>query len=237
MPILVRPGSDEARITTLSKISSSHKKDSELGKGLITEELILSMDEVVVSYRQVMSDVTDLKHTRTKEISEKNEALLTLSYYVRHFWTGLKNRVIREKQSETLLTLYGLPLSGILPKTSISPQLLETAKALILSDEMAVEKGYRPMSNPSAKEIQKAHDEALAELGDTENVDKELNEVEARLAELRNSADTFIGEAIEELQFFLRKESESDLRRIMRNYGFSFKSDNSTASSEEIVAE
>lgn len=234
MPVVIRPGSDDARYTSLVEISRSHKKDSEAGKGLLSEGLVTEIDAVIVPYQQTMGEVTNYKHRRTSEIAEKNDALITLNYYVRHFQSGIKNRVIREKLPTTLLTQYGLPLSGTLPQVSISKKLIIEAEKLVLNDEQAAEKGFKPMSNPSAEELESAIAAAKAEIADTDNLDKELNEVEERLAEHRNSADTLISDVIDELQFHLRKLPDSDRRRVMRNYGFSFKSD---SLSEEITAE
>lgn len=234
MPMVIRPGSDDARYTSLVKVSSSHKKDNEAGKSLLTDSLVAEIESTIVPYQQTMSEVAKYKHKRAKEISEKNEGLITLRYYVGHFLAGLKNRVVREKLPATLLTLYHLPQSGIVPRLSVSPELIITAQKLVQSDEDAVEQGFKPMSNPSAEELETAIAAAKAEIADTENVDKELNEVEERLAQHRNSADTLINDVIDELQFHLRKLQDSDQRRIMRDYGFSFKTD---SHSEEIIAE
>lgn len=228
MPTVIRPGSDEARVTQMSEACSSHLKDREAGKALLTEELVTAMSEIIPLYRASMGAVKDLKHTRSKEIAEKNDGLITLNYYIRHSWIGLKNRIIREKLPESLLTLYGLPQTGMLPEKSISPKLIETARALIDSDARAVAKGYAPMLNPSAEEVQEAVDAALKELQDTENVDKDLNELEETLAQHRNAADTLINDVIDELHFHLRKQGDSDQRRIIRSYGFTFSSNNST---------
>lgn len=222
MPKLSRPRSDDARFTSLVEISNSHKKDCETGKSLLTERLVSEIDTLIVPYRQTMSDVTSHKHRRAKEVSEKNDSLLTLRHYIRHFLSGLRNRVIREKLPKTLLTLYHLPQSGQLPQLSLSPQLVVTAQKLVQSDESAVEKGYEPMSNPSAEQLAVAIAAAKTEIDGTINIDKELNEVEERLAKHRSSADALIGDVIDELLFNLRKLPSSDQRRVMRNYGFSY---------------
>ncbi len=223
MPVLVKAGKDEDRLATLSQTQTSHKVDFEKGSPLVSDETAAEIETVVTPFREAMGSVDTLKSHRSREIAEKNIALASVNLYVRHFWSSLKNRVIRENLPVSLLTLYGLPQSGLLPTTAATPAIIETARKLIAADAEAVTAGNTPMSNPSAIDLERVVVEAQKELNDTATVDDTLNSKEDELAQLRNRADILIDDVVAELKFNLRRLPEPDQRRIMRGYGLVFK--------------
>ncbi len=133
----------------------------------------------------------------------------------------LKNRVIREELPLSVLSLYGLPTSGIVPTPRSSADIIEIAKGLVSADAEAVLKGDEAMSNPSASQLEAALIESEKEIADA--VDSDSKETD--LATISDEADALIDEILAELRFNLRRESESDQRRIKRSYGVKFKDD------------
>lgn len=167
--------------------------------------------------------VNSEKENRGREIAERNEAVTKCDKYNRHFFSALKNRVDREELPLSVLSLYGLPTSGIIPNDNSTTGIIEVARSLISADAEAVAKGYEPMSNPSAAQVEAVLIEAEKEIADSVDSDSRVNTKEAELAEVRQKADAVIDEILAELRFNLRRESESDQRRIMRTYGVKFR--------------
>lgn len=222
MPILARPGNDTSRIATLDQVVISHCADAKNKQSYLSGETVDAVNSILPPYRTAYQSIATIGAGRSRETAEKNSSLGSLETYVRHFWGALKNRVDRENLPTSLLTLYGLPLSGILPKTYADRSLIETASQLIAADAQAYSQGFLPMANPSAAELKKCMDSALKEMNDCATIDNSMNAQEGVLAVHRGKAEELITEVVDELRFALRKLPEPDQRRIMRGYGLSF---------------
>lgn len=226
MPIVSKVQNDKARVGILTTSNSCYTQNITNGGAVYISDISANAAAALVpSYRDMMLQVNSEKENRGREITERNVAVKNCDIYNRHFFSALKNRVIREELPLSVLSLYGLPTSGIIPNPSTPADIIEISKSLVAADAEAVLKGYEAMSNPSAAQLEAVLIEAEKEIADAVDSDSKVNSKEAELAEIRDKADALIDEILAELRFNLRRESESDQRRIMRTYGVKFKDD------------
>lgn len=225
MPVLVLPNSDTDRYHFLNTIVSTAESDAEQGNNYISPETLSLAKSLMVPMKTALDKLSKRAAKREKSIEEKNIALCKVEVYLRDLWIGIRNRVNREELPTSILQYYGLPLSGLLPKTTNAATIIPLAEMVIAGDSQAVEAGYDPMVNPSAAELQAKVILAKAEMDDLLGVDRMTGYFEEELATLRSKADATVREVVAELRFFLRRRDESYQLRIMRSYGITFRSD------------
>lgn len=225
MPVLVLPGNDTDRYNFLSATVATAESDATKGYSYLSNETIDMAKSLIVPMKYAMDRLAKSTVKGAKNDEEKNEALRKVEIYLRDLWIGIRNRVNREELPTSLLQYYGLPLSGLLPKTTSAATIIPLAEAVVAGDAQAVEAGYEPMLNPSAAELQAKVILAKSEVDDIFGADRLVNFNEEELATLRSKVDEAVREVVAELRFFLRRRDELNQRRIMRRYGVTFRSD------------
>ncbi len=226
MPIVAKVQNDKARVGLLSTSQEFYTQAIASGNSVHISDVSANAASLIIpNYREMMLQVNSEKENRGREFAERNVSVKKCDTYNRHFMSALKNRILREELPLSVLSLYGLPTSGILPNPSSPADIVEIAKSLISADVVAVEKGYEAMSNPTAAQLALVLAEAEKEIHDAVESDSIVNSKEAELATIRDDADALISEILAELRFNLRREDETDQRRIMRSYGVKFKDD------------
>lgn len=160
-----------------------------------------------------------------------------LKVYVRDFLEGLKRRTYRLHHPTSILRLYGVTAEGELPKLSSDSNLMEAGRQIVLGDANAVVEGYPSMSNPTAAEVQEKLTSAEKEKAEVGPADSEYNRVQKELEAKREPIDELISEIADTIQFVMRKESASNVRRIMRNYGFTYRYLKDEEPDEELIVE
>lgn len=231
MPVLVFPCNDVDRYNFLSTTVAKAESDATAGDAYVSQETIELAKSVVLPMKKVMERLSESAARRAKKEEKRNKALQMVEIYLRDLWIGIRNRVNREELPTSLLTFYGLPLSGLLPKTTSAATIIPLAELVIAGDAQAVEAGYEPMINPSAAELQAKVILAKSEVEDAVGASRMVNFNEEEMATLRAKADETVREIVAELRFYLRRRDETIQRRIMRNYGVRFRSDH-----EEVIA-
>jgi len=222
MPYLSYPNSDAQRITFM-RISLSTAKNDAAAKPLLPDDLMMNLENVATAYNATYDLLNSSLSHRQKEVREKNEAMSSLSINVRDFFAVLKRRTYRKEHPTEIFRLYGILSDGELPKISREADLLVAAEAIVFGDKKAVESGYPAMSNPSASEVQEKLVAARKEISEVAPADRVYNEVQKDLEMQRGSVDELIREISDTIQFVLRKHSVSNIRRIMRTYGFTYR--------------
>ncbi len=226
MPVVAKVQNDKSRVGLLSTTEDFVTKISTSGGEIhISQRSVNLASSLIPGYREMILQVNSEKENRGREIEERNVAVKKCDTYNRHFFSALKNRVSREELPLSILSLYGLPTSGIIPHARTASDIVEITKSLISADAEAVVKGYEAMANPSAAQLEAVLQEAEKEMNDAVDSDSKVNSKESQLADIRDEADELISEIIAELRFNLRREEEVDQRRIMRSYGVKFKDD------------
>lgn len=229
MAVLDLPRNDEKRVSTLSTCEKTAADKIAAGEAVLSNRVYDLVANILPPMQEAIQYLSNVNAVRAREVSEKNATLTIANTYLRDYWIGIRNRVNRENLPTSVLKYYGLPLSGILPSTNASSTMLSIAETAIAGDAQAVAAGFKPMSNPSAEELRTVVDIAKKELEDVSGADLAVDNSEKALSDLREQADYAIREVVAELRFFLRQEDESNQRRIMRNYGLTFKSESEAA--------
>jgi len=233
MPEYMRPRNDKARLEFLKQAAHTAKQDHKLGNHYMSEALVHSIDTFIPLFEKRLNPVRSYLSQRSKEVRESRESLSTLKIYVRDTCNVLKRRVRRLKQPASVLNFYGLPQNGHAPNPTSKHTWFGLADELIKGDELAVKAGYPPMSNPSAAELKEILEQAWQETRDVSSADREYDDIQAELEELRPRADELVKEVMAELRFHLRHFDRPSQRRIMRTYGVVFRYRKGEAGEEE----
>ncbi len=222
MAEILLPTSDNARSQLIKKCISTATAD-ETTQSLVPQDLLDRGNELLPQFNQQLSGVNSLLSQRSKEVSEKQAALAALSAWLRDFWEVLRRRTVRLNHPAQVLTYYQLPLDGITPKLSKEKDMLEIARRVIDGDAAAVAEGYPAMVNPSAAELKEVLDKAWKEVNDVPPADEGYDKAQESIAEMRGEVDELIRDIYDYLNFILRKKEDASRRRILQNYGFSFR--------------
>lgn len=223
MPVLIYPLSDQARLVFIDRAIDTAKKDKANNHHYLTDETLASAEAVIPGFRTAQNVVTTKLSERSLELDQKNTALNRLETHIRDAWEIIKRRVHRLNEPAQVLTYYQLPLSGSVPKPSNNEAWLDIAQKVIAGDAEAVAKGYASLVCPTVAEIQAALDEATKESGDVAIADRDYDQAQETVEQLRPQVDEVIGQIIADLRYFLRKKDEASMRRIMKTYGVTFR--------------
>jgi len=237
MPYLAQPNSDLQRIVFLRTCLGMAKKEAASGTVILSETLVTQIEADLTDFTASHQLLDASLSARQKEVLEKNESAGVLMVYVRDFFEGLKRRTYRLHHPTSVLRLYGVTAEGDLPKLSGDNNLLEAARQIVLGDANAVEKGYIAMSNPTAAEVQEKLTAAEKEKEEVGPADSEYNRVQKELDVKRGPVDELISEIADTIQFAMRKDSASNVRRVMRTYGFTYRYLKDEQPDEEEVGE
>jgi len=235
MAQLIMPKSDTKRLEVLERSIETGKKDATQEKHFIPEELLTKAEELKVKFQLSYELENSKLSARQKEVREKNESIDALNIYVRDFFEVLKRRTNRMNQPAEVLRFYDITLSGELPDARREADLIKVAENIIFGETKAQEAGYKAMQNPSASEIQRHLDNAKREIGDVAPADREFNQVQQDLTDMRDEVDDMIHEIADYIQFSLRKQEASKQRRFMRTYGFEYRYLKNEPHDEELV--
>lgn len=219
------PQNDNARSQLLRKcIHATTQQEVRLPvEVLVPEELIAKGNELLPLFNERLSDVNALLSHRSKEVAEKQEALSRLNTWLRDFWEVLRRRTSRLDHPAQVLSFYQLPLSGVTPQLSKEKDMLEVAQRVVDGDKAANQAGYPPMVNPSVEELKTVLDAAWKEVGDVPMADQAYDRAQENIANIRSQVDDLIRDLYDHLNFNLRKKEAAGRRRILQNYGFTFR--------------
>jgi len=224
MPKLVKPKSDRDRLETLEKSLETGKQDGTGGRTYLQEDTLHKLEIFIPIYKAATFAITEKKGIRLKETAEQHDAFANLETYCRDLMNIAKRRIYRLKQPLSVLAYYMMNQQGEIPKPTNMKQWLNLAESLIQGDADAVKAGFPAMSNPDAIELQDILNITQAEFNDVAMADRDHDIVQETLASHRITADEWINEIIDELNFTLRKFDASSQRRIFRTYGFNYES-------------
>jgi hypothetical protein len=223
MPEYMPPRNDTARLGFLIRVLKTGRKDLLTNNHYVTKALLNAIEEFLPPFEKRVNIVSSYRGNRSREIGESTEAFRRLQIYVRDMWNVLKRRVKRLNQPPQVLIFYGLPMNGKIPTPANRNIWLIAADKLVKGDQMAVEAGYPPMSNPSAGELEKILKEARREYAEAIAAESEYDSSQAELQSMRLKADELIKDVMAELRFYLRHLERPSQRRIMRTYGVTFR--------------
>ena len=222
MPYRLNPTSHQARAILLNRAIKTAADDLAAGDAYVPQAWIDAATPFLTTYQPKVDVIAEQTGARSREISERDEAITRLAMFVRHGWSALKNRVERLNEPASVLMLYGLPADGLLPRNVSPDEWLNYGRLFVRGDTKAVAQGYAAMMNPSAAEVKVELDKASAEVDDVSGADSKVDKAQAAAAGDTARADELIGDLVDTLDFATRKLDGPSQRRIMRRYGIKF---------------
>lgn len=218
------PKGNNALLSTLHRIVTTGRQDAAAGRPLIEAATLDEIDAFLADWSPKLQLVTRRRSEHTKELHEALAVRRTLAVYVRDAWEVQKRRIAREGLPSALLALYGLPQDGRVPQGIRVDDWPIWAEKLIYGDAAAVAQGYAPLANPSAAEIAAKLALTQQETPEVTVADRAWDEAQEAVAQGRLIAGRLIREAMAQIRFNLRRESNESVRRVMRLYGAQFRS-------------
>ncbi|MFW5916007.1 MAG: hypothetical protein ACOCTM_00900 [Bacteroidota bacterium] len=138
-------------------------------------------------------------------------------------WESVRRKVNRLDLPAQMLTYYELPMDGKSPYPTTYEQWYTIVLKMVGGAEKAEDAGYPPVMEPTRIELKEAWQEALKERDELAQADRDYDQAQEGIEEMRARADELISNVMNELRFFLRKMDDASQRRIMRTYGATFK--------------
>lgn len=135
----------------------------------------------------------------------------------------MRMQISRLNLPENLLYMYGINKDGKTPKPKKQAEWLLIARTFILGDEKAESRGFPPVTNPSAKEIEEKLTAAEKVYAEIAPADRDYDTEQAVIAEMREKTNTLIKDIMAELRYTLRNLDVPSRRRIKRSYGVVYK--------------
>jgi hypothetical protein len=222
MPAYQAPRSDEDRLTVLEKARDTGRSDRTAGRKSITQETLDALIALALLFRPLYEALAKALSGRMKEVREREEARAELDTHVRDFWEVLKRRAHRLKHPAEILTYFGLPADGTVPKPTTFDELLQCADAIVKGDADAVAAGFPAMANPSAIEVTAILGNARRQAADVPTADRAYVDAQQAIAAQRPAADELIEDVMADLHSSLRRYDPPTQRRLMRTYGATF---------------
>lgn len=222
MPILIKPTSDASRVGFLDSSAKTGTSDVAKGKKYLCDETLQMAKDLSAEYANLLKAEAGKLAIRSKEVREKNTALLALETCMRDIWELIKRRVFRKNEPAEVLTYYQLPLDGTVPRAISEKEIFTLAERIIAGDKKAVEAGYAAAVCPGTDELAELLAAARKEADDVAQSDRDYDDSHKLIAPVRAKADVLIDDIIAELEYNLRKLDPANRRRIMRTYGVTY---------------
>jgi hypothetical protein len=188
-----------------------------------------------------------------KEIAERQEQLarqaeatlaennqqLVLHSFVSHFIRVFNMGVERGKYAASDRLYFGLNANqNELPKLRSEQDLVTWAKNLIAGEEKRVsvaegDKKVKPMANPSIAEVQNELDKFL-NVSNKQAEEKQAFDTENKdVLDMLPEIDDLIRDIYDEVEFYYRKETAANRRKLARQWGVQYVSRSGEAPTEE----
>lgn len=223
MPIYQAPTNDDARHASLSRAAKTGLQDMKAGNFYLTEETHNEIVEFVDQFGKKLKSISHLKSTRSSEYLDSSRAFDYMKTCMQDTWEAARRKVNRLDLPAQMLTYYELPLDGKSPYPTTYEQWYSIADKMVEGAEKAEKAGYPPVMDPTQAELKEAWQKALKERDELAEADRDYDQAQEGIKEMRARADELISDVMNELRFFLRKMDDSSQRRIMRTYGVTFK--------------
>jgi hypothetical protein len=219
MPTFASPNTDLDREGFLVRALETGRGDLAAGHDYVTAGTLNSVEAFLSDFRPMVRAATEKLSGRSKESREAGAAVEKVSVYCRDMWEGIKRRAAREGLPAEVLTFYGLPLNGVVPKPGGREAWMALAEQIVAGDAKAAAAGYAPMANPGAAELAAVIQAARTEQAEVAAADREYDAAQAKVESMRARADELVDDVMAELRFRLRKLEAASQRRVMRTYG------------------
>ncbi len=222
---LIKHRSDPARQIWLKRVLETATLSSGFGSGLLPRDLVNRLKKTQRGYHDALTRKRNLLSLRRGRIEIRDQQLNELKLLCRAFHASLKARALYMGHGGEIFPLFGLALSGNQPHMSHKTDWLFFAESLVAGDALAVEKGYPPMTNPRASQLNRALKKARAAFKHLDQTNLAVEEAIEALDPYRKEADILQGDVAAYLRYRLRSLEASRRREVMRRHGFAFQGD------------
>jgi len=213
---------DDDRKQFLRAVVNSGRSDLAAGKAILPKEVL---DQAIELKERLFKTDKSLLVAKDRKLSlgtEYRENIKELRMWVRHFYRAFAMRHKRLRLSPALIGLFRLPTDVDADKVHSAHKVIQLAMDVVKGDANMAKRGYSPMSNPSATEIQKILDRA--EASDPRRADVDLLKCQVAMKKLRLEITELHQDIARIFRKSLRDLTPSRRRRIQRRYGFVFES-------------
>ena len=216
------PYTDDDRLILLDGCAAQIMRDRADSRPYIPDSLGNIIQAHILIYRPAVIRAMNTRGNRAVGVDGKITAVSELERYVRDYWNVLERRIVRENLPRGMFVQYNLLRSGGNPGGRALTDWLIYANDIIKGEAYAIERGYAPMSNPSATEVADKRAVVVAERANVIIANTALDEARNTLEAARAKADKLIRFVIAQLDIALYGVDADDVRRIKMRYGFKF---------------
>lgn len=229
----VMPTNDEARLKFLQATVNAHEIDMMVGKQRLRTETATDVQSLLYQFQQAHATAQRCKE-RTKHARRlARERIDLLSGSLVSVWKLVRHRVQIGKLPNELLSHYGLPQRGPMPKPSERAGWLPLAAAAIEGHHAAVGNGLPVLDMSEVERELPDAQEAVRQLNTSMDA---LKDAQMQMRALRKEVTALAQAVSMELRRTLMEESAATRRAIMRSYGFAFAPDKAKTSENEATS-
>ncbi len=219
MPYRKLPNSDAGRLDAL-RTAKTKADNTPLTELLFSEGNYSNLKTFLPSFQKETDERGTALSAQSEATIGKAEAEEKTKLYVSHFYQVFNFGIARGKYKVSERAFFQLDVSQeTVPDLKTAERLKTGAENIIKGDALRVAAGGAEMANPSKAEVEIVYNEYLAKLAD-QSTKKDVFEKEQKdVDNLRAEADDLISDIWDEIEFKLRKDESSAMRRKAREYG------------------
>jgi len=217
------PRSDLSRLAVLSGVIGTENALDGIESGHLGDELLAQVVAHYALFSAADVELTAAASDRKNKTAVAAAAVARLQMFVRHIWTNVHNRYLRQGQNQAILTYYQLTINGRRPQPSNRELWMGMAWSVIHGESAAIANGYVPIAEPTIAELEVVLTEAETAVTATYTADAAHDEAQAAVAALRPRAMELIREIRATVIFSTRLMDAPSQRRILRHYGSSYR--------------
>ncbi len=214
--------SDLGRVTWLNQMVQAASAPGQFGSGLLPGKLNRKAEQLNTNLKAALTTNTDTLARIGKLVTQCRSHQTQISRITRLFWSALVLRTEVMDHSRETLKIYGLSINGARPRINTLAKWLETAEALVRSEERAVARGYPPMVNPGIDTLNSVLTGAREAAKSLEEARLAYQENLQTLNGLRKEVATLFRSTLHYFKYALADLDPVQARQVMRSYGFTF---------------
>lgn len=217
-----RPRGHIARLHGLKRaVQAIEEQTDHPLKETFTEEMRTLLTAYTTNRRRYLQD--ELAYRLVKVQRDRLSKQLRIT--IRHFWDTLRARTERLGHDPHIMILFGLN-EGRRPRNVAQAMgWVEIAQEVLNGEAVAITRGFPPMENPSAPEIQALMVQNREAANQTLHLRHRLSQLREEGNHLAKATEDILSRLYRRLQIHLEYHEPAARRRIMTQYGIQFSSD------------
>lgn len=229
MPTRRLPRSDDERSTALSTCSAKAQSTAP-ANWLITSAQNSTMSATLSQWRNYRNVLGPALHAQTAATATVEMALATCARYNSHFIQVLNLAIERGNLPASVRSYYQLPLTHAdVPLMNTCPLALLWAGNLKNGETARVAAGGPPMSWPTIAQVNTAATACINAENIQSSAKSSYDLAQESVADLRPTVDVVVKDLWDTIEFNLRTDAPSSLRRKAREWGVAYDGDDEEA--------